>query len=123
MKWEKAPEELKATLAKAVEEIECQKKLMFGYPAYFINGNMFAGLFQSSVFLRLSGDTVENLRKRYPSLTALEPMPGRPMKDYIVLPETLYRDMDAFQKASRDAAEYTRTIAPKKPAKKKTTRH
>ncbi len=75
MKWEKAPEELKATLAKAVEEIECQKKLMFGYPAYFINGNMFAGLFQSSVFLRLSGDTVENLRKRYPSLTALEPMP------------------------------------------------
>lgn len=65
MKWEKAPEELKALLGKALAGIDCEKKLMFGYPAYFINKNMFAGLFQSSVFLRLSPDQVSRLSKKY----------------------------------------------------------
>ena len=54
MKWVKAPEELKGVLAAGMEGIDCEKRLMFGYPAYFINSNMFSGLFQASVFIRLS---------------------------------------------------------------------
>jgi TfoX/Sxy family transcriptional regulator of competence genes len=113
MKWEKAPEELKETLARGVEGIECQKRLMFGYPAYFINGNMFAGLFQSSVFLRLSDEAAAALKKRHPSVAPLEPMPGRPMKGYVVLPQAIYGKEDAFKAVCRDAAEYTRTLVPK----------
>ncbi len=113
MKWEKAPEELKEALARAMEGIECQKRLMFGYPAYFVNGNMFAGLFQSSVFLRLSDEKVAALKKRHPSVAPLEPMPGRPMKGYVVLPQAIYGKEDAFKAMCRDAAEYTRSLAPK----------
>jgi hypothetical protein len=51
-------------------------------------------------------------------------MPGRPMKDYFVIPENLRRDEDALKQIAREAASYTRSLAPKspkkKPAKKKT---
>ena len=121
MNWVKAPEELKVILEKAMSGIDCEKRPMFGYPAYFINRNMFAGLFQASVFFRLSGDQLSALRKKYPSISALEPMPGRPMKDYTVLPESLYRDEKALRAVAREAADHARTLAPKekKPARKK----
>lgn len=114
MKWEKAPEELKALLGKALAGIDCEKKLMFGYPAYFINKNMFAGLFQSSVFLRLSPDQVSRLSKKYAPLSALEPMPGRPMKNYFVLPEELYKNENTFRAVAAEAADYARTLPQKK---------
>ncbi|MGA2764077.1 MAG: hypothetical protein ABSG17_11990 [Spirochaetia bacterium] len=76
MKWVKAPEELKGVLAAGMEGIDCEKRLMFGYPAYFINSNMFSGLFQASVFIRLSPAQVASLRKQHPSIAALEPMPS-----------------------------------------------
>jgi TfoX/Sxy family transcriptional regulator of competence genes len=114
MKWVKAPEALKAHIESLMQGVDCEKRPMFGYPAYFISKNMFAGLFQDKVFLRLSPEQVSNLRRVYPSLSALEPMPGRPMKDYFVIPESLYRDESRFRKIAAEAAEYTRTLAPKK---------
>ncbi len=123
MKWVKAPEELKGVLAAGMEGIDCEKRLMFGYPAYFINSNMFSGLFQASVFIRLSPDQLASLKKRHPSIAALEPMPGRPMKDYFVIPEVLYKDLQSFGKVAAEAAEYAKTLpAKKKAAKKKSAR-
>jgi len=40
MKWEKASEELKAFLGKAMAGIDCENRLMFGYPAYFIRKHL-----------------------------------------------------------------------------------
>jgi TfoX/Sxy family transcriptional regulator of competence genes len=114
MKWEKAPEEHKTFLEKAMAGINCEKRLMFGYPAFFINKNMFSGLFQRSIFLRLAPGQIPSLKKKHPSLSALEPMAGRPMKDYFVVPEALYKDEKAFKKISEDAAEYALTLPPKK---------
>lgn len=41
--------------AKKLEELvhpfAYQKKPMFGYDVYWVNSNMFAGIFQSSIFL------------------------------------------------------------------------
>lgn len=58
---------------------------MFGNYAGFANGNMFLCLFGDEVAVRLRDtDRTELL-----SLTGsrpFEPMPGRPMKEYIVLP-------------------------------------
>ncbi|MCX7039645.1 MAG: hypothetical protein NT005_11015 [Spirochaetes bacterium] len=45
MKWRKAPEDLKTTLDLAMQGIGAEKRMMFGFPAYFINTNMFVGLF------------------------------------------------------------------------------
>jgi len=51
MKWVKAPDELKILPEEVMKGFECEKRLMFGYPAFFINSNMFAGLFQDQLFV------------------------------------------------------------------------
>jgi len=61
---------------------------MFGNLSAFVNGNTFFGVSGDDLFLRLSGeDQVEILKKKGASM--LEPMKGRPMKDYIVMPKDL----------------------------------
>ena len=121
MKWVKAPDSLKAHIEALMKDVDCDKKPMFGYPAYFINKNMFAGLFGDKVFLRLSPAQVTSLAKSFPGLSHLEPMPGRPMKDYYELPEKLHTDAKRISKIIQDAAEYCRTLPPKatKPKKPK----
>ncbi len=58
---------------------------MFGNLSAFVNGNMFLGLFGNDLFVRLSGeDQLELLKMKGASV--LEPMKGKPMKDYIMLP-------------------------------------
>jgi TfoX/Sxy family transcriptional regulator of competence genes len=93
---------------------------MFGYPAFFINGNLFSGLFQDSFFLRLSADHKTALGKQFGQLAPLEPMPGRPMKDYAVLPEKLFRDGARLRAVITAAAEWARSLPAKqkKPKKK-----
>jgi TfoX/Sxy family transcriptional regulator of competence genes len=54
MKWKAAPEQLKSHLEQMLAGVDCEKKVMFGYPAYFINQYMFAGLFEDKLFIRLS---------------------------------------------------------------------
>ena len=61
-------------------------KPMFGNISAFVNGNMFFGLFGNDLFLRLSvQDQQELLKNKGASL--LEPMKGRPMKDYVLIPK------------------------------------
>jgi len=63
---------------------------MFGNVAGFVKGNMFTGLFGNDLFVRLSeADRSELLVE--PGATVKEPMTGRPMKEYVVLP-TGWRD-------------------------------
>jgi TfoX/Sxy family transcriptional regulator of competence genes len=63
---------------------------MFGNISAFVNGNMFFGLFGNDLFLRLSvEDRVELLKNKGASV--LEPMKGKPMKDYVVVPRA-WRD-------------------------------
>ena len=120
MKWVKAPDALKAHIDSLMRDVDCERRPMFGYPAYFINKNMFAGLFGDKVFLRLSPGQVTELTRSFPGLSHLEPMPGRPMKDYYELPEKLHKDPKRVSKAIQEAAEYCRTLPAKasKPRKK-----
>ncbi len=57
---------------------------MFGYPAAFVNGNMAAGLHQDRLVLRLDEKDRAALMKL--GGTQFEPMPGRPMREYVVAP-------------------------------------
>ncbi|HEY8830348.1 MAG TPA: TfoX/Sxy family protein, partial [Candidatus Limnocylindria bacterium] len=57
MQWKKTPPELAATFDKAApKDPKVVRKPMFGYPALFLNGNMFAGTFQDKVIARLAED-------------------------------------------------------------------
>lgn len=117
VKWIKAPDELKALIDKLMVPVDCEKRPMFGYPAYFINGNLFAGLFQDKLFVRLSPDQLSAVKKTFPAIANLEPMPGRPMKAYHVIPQELYKDPRKMPRLLEEAAAWCRTLSarPSKP--------
>jgi len=59
---------------------------MFGNLAAFVNGNLFTGLYGKDLFVRLSEGDREDLLKTK-GTKPFEPMKGRPMKDYVCVPE------------------------------------
>jgi TfoX/Sxy family transcriptional regulator of competence genes len=59
---------------------------MFGNISAFVNGNMFFGVFGNDLFVRLSAEDQAELLKKN-GASKLEPMKGRPMKDYIIMPQ------------------------------------
>jgi TfoX/Sxy family transcriptional regulator of competence genes len=55
MKWIEPSQQLVDTFEHLVPEAAgVEKRKMFGYPCSFVKGNMFMGLFQESMILRLS---------------------------------------------------------------------
>jgi hypothetical protein len=64
---------------------EAQQKKMFGYHAAFVGGNMATSLFADRWVVRLTPDEIESARAA--GAGAFEPMAGRPMKGFVVIPE------------------------------------
>ena len=58
---------------------------MFGTIAAFANTQMFMGLFNDELFVRLPGD--ERQAALESGCHLLEPMPGRPMREYVSVPD------------------------------------
>src|SRR5205809_416476 len=95
--WRKSPPELEARFAKLVpEDPRVERRRMFGYPSAFAGGNLFMGLFQDRMFLRLGDDARGEILK-LPGASLFEPMAGRPMRSYVVLPEALLEDNTAMR--------------------------
>src|SRR5262249_32577778 len=72
-----------------------ERRKMFGCPCAFANGAMFMGVHTSGLFLRLS----ETDRRRFAAAYGarlFDPMGGRPMREYVVLPDTVLRDAGAL---------------------------
>ncbi len=96
MAWKKPSPELAALLEQGVEPLNAVLRPMFGMPAYFArNGQMFASVHEDHVILRLTEDSQFELFENWPGSAPFEPM-GRRMKEYVVLPESLYRDADVL---------------------------
>jgi TfoX/Sxy family transcriptional regulator of competence genes len=116
-KWKKTPPELVELLHASVAGIPCRLKPMFGYPVYFINDNMFIGTHQDTLFLRLSEKDRAALLRENHEAHPFEPLPGRVMKDYVVLPDSLYRDKEAFRKWLKRSLAYVGGLPVKKKKK------
>ena len=117
-KWKKAPEEVKEILATAVSNISCTRKIMFGYPAYFINNNMFTGVYRDSIIIRLDPESQELCLSDYDKIRRFEPMKGRIMKEYLELPNPVYSNKQILKKLINISYEYASSL-PAKPAKKR----
>lgn len=113
MKWQKAPDELKALFERAVRGLDCQERTMFGFPACFASTHMFAGIFETRVLVRLSQPLRAALERTTGPLPHLEPMPGRPMKEYFVLPRSFYSNEADFAALLEQSAGYARSLPPK----------
>jgi len=85
---------------------------MFGYPAAFVNGNMATGLHQEQVIVRLPAAERKALLAK-PGARTFEPMPGRPMVEYIVVPPNLVVKAAALHGWIVKAVAYARSLPPK----------
>lgn len=116
--WRKPPPELIDRFHEVVAGIQgVEVRRMFGYPAAFIGGNLTAGLHQESVMVRLpDGEREERIADGW---SLFEPMPGRPMREYVALPPDVAADVEATRRWIEVAAAYVRTLPPKAPKKAK----
>jgi TfoX/Sxy family transcriptional regulator of competence genes len=107
MKWIKASEKIIETFEKIIPSLPgIEKRKMFGYPVTFINGNMFMGVHGNSIILRLPDSDREEFLK-LKSAKQFEPMPGRPMKEYVVIPEWMFDDKPTLGEWINKSFEYT----------------
>jgi TfoX/Sxy family transcriptional regulator of competence genes len=88
MRMPKADDRSKAYFRSLVpDDPRVEVKPMFGNLAAFVNKNMFLALSGSSVSVRLlEPDRAELLKVK--GTRPFEPMPGRPMTEYVTLPES-----------------------------------
>ncbi|HVA23768.1 MAG TPA: TfoX/Sxy family protein [Chloroflexota bacterium] len=123
MDWTKSPPELVALFDEVAPAApEAERRLMFGYPAAFANGNMFAFLNAAKMVLRLPEAPLREFLA-LDGATPFEPMPGRAMKGYAVVPPGLLADKPALSSWLERSLEGAAAMPPKekkpKAAKKK----
>jgi TfoX/Sxy family transcriptional regulator of competence genes len=115
--WKKTPPAIVAAFERAApKDPKVERRSMFGYPALFLNGNMFAGTFQDKVVARLADADREKALKS--GIDRFEPMPGRPMKEYLVVPGSDVTKPAVLASWLERAHRHAATLPPKsKPAK------
>src|SRR5262245_5546954 len=115
MAWSKSPPALVATFESVFPE-GAEQRQMFGYPAGFVGGNMFMGLWQQHLVLRL-GDKERAKFLALDGAAQFEPMPGRPMKEYVIAPPSMVARASSLRPWVAKALAHAAAL----PAKKKAT--
>jgi hypothetical protein len=91
---------------------EAQRRKMFGYPAAFVGGNLATGLFGNGWMVRLGPEETERVLASGGG-RPFEPMPGRPMTGYVLLPAGEVADDGAIEGWVRRALAYAATLPRK----------
>ena len=89
---------------------------MFGNESAFVNGNMFAGLFGNDLFVRLSDEGRKELLEEN-GTSLLEPMKGKPMKEYISIPKAWRDQHETVRLWVTRSLDWTSKLPPKKTKK------
>jgi hypothetical protein len=83
--FSKSPPELVERFGAVMDRYpDVLRKKMFGYPAAFVGGNMATGLFADHWVVRLPDAEIEAAKAA--GAGSFEPMPGKPMKAFVVIP-------------------------------------
>ena len=113
--WRRPDESLVRLLDETISALEFDRPVdyrpMFGCPAYFTGGNMFAGVWQETVILRLPA--AERAAVTAAGGGPFEPMPGRAMKEYVALPASMVADPAEAAGWVGKAAAYAASLPPK----------
>ncbi|MFH1475684.1 MAG: TfoX/Sxy family protein [Chloroflexota bacterium] len=111
--WKKSPPELVAAFeALAGRRPELAIRKMFGYPAAFVGGHLTTALHEDRWIVRLPADERAELLETHGAVP-FEPMPGRPLREYVVLPAGLEADTAALDAWVDRAIAHARTLPPK----------
>lgn len=91
------------------------RREQFGCPGYFAAGKVFAILQSDQVILRLQDEDAEGLREAGGQSWA--PMPGRPSKAYVIVPEDVVKAPARLKPWIEKSAQFARSLGAK-PTKK-----
>lgn len=106
--FSKSPPELAERFAAALpDDPSITRRPMFGWPSATVGGHMFASLHRDAVVVRLPPDQVPGGRE-------FEPMPGRAMGGYTVLPAEAAADADALRPWLERAFRAAAALPPKR---------
>ncbi|MGB6501352.1 MAG: TfoX/Sxy family protein [Thermoplasmata archaeon] len=89
-------------------------KMMFGQPAAVVNGHLFFGVFGNQLFVRLS-DADRSEAGEIPGFLPFEPMPGRAMREYLILPTGWRSAPSRSRPWVARALRYASSLSPKTP--------
>ncbi|HEV8638412.1 MAG TPA: TfoX/Sxy family protein [Chloroflexota bacterium] len=118
------PQKTTADLSRAFDDAlpddpRLERRTMFGFPAGFVGGNMFAGTYGQGVVVKLPD--AERARAIEQGARAFEPTPGRVMREYVVVPPVALADEAQLRGWVQRAFDYVAALPPKdrtKPRKK-----
>jgi TfoX/Sxy family transcriptional regulator of competence genes len=114
--WQKSPPDLVERFDSFVGRFpDVERRKMFGYPALFVEGNLATGLYQDRWMIRLPPDELARLIT-LPGAAPFEPMPGRTMTGYAMLPDDVVADDAALERWVRRAIDHAATL-PRKATK------
>ena len=120
MEWEKSLEAQTESFHQALPvDSRIVRRKMFGSPGAFVGGNLFASLHGKTVVVRLPNAARAELLAE-PNAKLFEPMAGRPMREYVVLPAELVENQIELRHWLEQAFDYANGMPEKKPAKAKT---
>ena len=102
----------------AAEYPEAARRLTFGYPCLYVGGNMVSGLYESSWHVRLGVAATAELMA-IDGAAPFEPMPGRPMTGFTLLPPAVVDDDAAIRRWVERAIAFGASMPPKVPKAKK----
>jgi TfoX/Sxy family transcriptional regulator of competence genes len=91
---------------------DATERPMFGQPAAFFAGHLFFGVFGGQVFVRL-GESDRAAAATELGATPFAPMPGRPMREYVVLPPATLSRPETAKPWVRRAAKFAAGLPPK----------
>jgi TfoX/Sxy family transcriptional regulator of competence genes len=122
-KWKKAPAELVQLFESELARLGvAEVKKMFGYPAGFVNGNMFAGVFEDRIIFRLDPQELERFVQSGHG-KPFEPMPGRIIKEYVASVPEFPHDHELLRSWLEQALAHASRREPKSAARKPRSKH
>jgi hypothetical protein len=102
--WKKVPAELAARFDAALPQADdVERRKMFGCPAAFVNGNLFAGLHEDRLMIRLPAEAPQR-----PCV-----MMGRTLKEYALFVDALALPVAEFAGWIGKSYAFTRAMPPK----------
>ena len=108
----RSEDELRELIKKHLSGVEYVEKKMFGKFAYFINRNMFTGIHQSYLFLRLASDDRDEALLQ-DGITVFEPRKGLVMKEYVVLLDSVLDKKTKLKNLFQKSISYVSNLPPK----------
>lgn len=120
MAWQKSSAELIARFDACLpDDPHVERRKMFGYPCAFVNGNMFAGLHEQNLIVRL--DEAGRERAVAQSRAAPFVVMGKAMREYVAIGDAPLRKQSEVTALMKAALSYARDLGPKIKKPSKTT--